>query len=72
MREISSKLAAQLPLVIVHLTTVGVLPSPAVTPVIVVVGELALVIAPGPEMIDHAPVPTAAVLAAIAKVDVLH
>jgi len=53
-------------------TTVGVLPSPAVTPVIVVVGELALVMAPGPEIIDHAPVPTTAVFAAIVKVAVLH
>ena len=68
----SSKVAAQLPLEIVHLTIVGVLPSPAVTPVIVVVGELALVIAPGPETIVHVPVPTAAVLPAIVKVEVLH
>ncbi len=71
MRVISSNVAAQLPLLIVHLTTVPE-PVPAVTPVIVVVGLLALVIAPGPDWIVHTPVPTVAVFAAIVNVFVLH
>jgi hypothetical protein len=68
----SSKEARQLPLLIVHLTTVGVVPSPAVTPVIVVVGEAGLVITPGPLCMVQRPVPTTAVLAVIAKVLVAH
>src|SRR5210317_937511 len=68
----SSKLSAQLPLLIVHLTTVGTLPSPAVTPVIVVVGLLAFVIAPGPLWMLHNPVPTTAVLPAITNVALPH
>ena len=62
---------AQVPLLMVHLTTVPA-PTPAVTPVIVVVGLLALVIEPGPDWIVQVPVPTTAVLAAIVKVLVEH
>ena len=68
----SSKLTPQLPLLIVHLATVGTEPSPAVTPVIVVLGEDAFVITPGPDWIVQVPTPTTGVLAAIAKVLVLH
>ena len=67
----SSKVAGQLPLLIVHRTTVPD-PVPAVTPVMVVVGLLAFVIAPGPDWIVHVPTPTAAVFAAIVNVLVLH
>ena len=67
----SSKVLAQVPLLMVQRTTVPD-PIPAVTPVIVVVGLLALVIEPGPDCIDQAPVPTTAVLAAIVKVLVEH
>ena len=68
----SSKLGAQLPFVIVHRTTVGTLPSPAVTPVIVVEDDDALVITPGPLIMLHNPVPTTGVLADMANVDVPH
>ena len=68
----SSKLTPQLPLLIVHLATVGTEPFPAVTPVIVVLGEDAFVITPGPDWIVQVPTPTTGVLAAIAKVLVLH
>src|SRR3990172_677339 len=68
----SSKLAAQLPFVIDQRTTVGTEPSPAVPPVIVVVGDVALVIVPGPDWIVQSPVPTTGVLAAMKNVDVAH
>jgi len=65
-------LGTQLPLLIVQRTTVGTLPSPAVTPVIVVVGDVAFVITPGPLTILQRPVPTTGVLPAITNVLVAH
>ena len=66
----SSKVDAQTPLVIVHLTTVGA--PPAVTPVTVLVGEPGVVTAPGPLCIVHVPVPGAAALPANVNVLILH
>ena len=68
----SEVLGAQLPLLIVQLTTVGVVPSPAVTPVIVVVGEFTFVITPGPLMMLQLPVPTTGMFALIANVPLPH
>jgi hypothetical protein len=65
----SSKLAGQLPLLMVHRKVAAL---PAVIPVIVVVGLPALVIVAVPDCTVHSPVPTAGVLAAIVKVLVLH
>jgi hypothetical protein len=62
-------LVLQEPLTIVHLNIVV---PPAVTPVMVVVAEFALVMLPGPLIIVQVPVPGAAALAAIVKVLVLH
>ena len=60
---------AQTPLLIVHLK-VTLLPAP--TAVIVVEGEAGVVIVAEPLTRDHDPVPTAGVLAAMVKVEVLH
>ncbi len=59
----------QAPLLIVHLS---VALAPMVSPVIVVVGELAVVIVAVPLTMVHAPVPVVGVLAAIVAVVTLH
>ena len=56
-------------MVTVHLTVAVV---PAITPVIVVVGEFRLVIVALPLINVHTPVPTEGVLCVIGKLDVLH
>src|SRR5258707_1237852 len=66
---ISSKVAAQLPLLIVHLKVAAL---PAVIPVMVVVGLVLFVIVAVPLWTLQAPVPTTAVFAAIGNVLVLH
>jgi hypothetical protein len=65
----TSSLLVQLPFVIVQRRAVV---CPAVTPVTVVVGEDASVIAPAPLVIVHTPVPTRTVLPARVKVEVAH
>jgi hypothetical protein len=57
------------PLLIVHLKVTLL---PAATPVIVVVGDAALVMVAAPASMVHKPVPGAAAFAASVKVDVLH
>ena len=66
---ISSKLAKQLPLEIVQRNVAFV---PAAMPVMVVVGEEALVIVAAPDCTLHKPVPTNGTLATIGKVLLLH
>ena len=66
---ISSKLATQLPLLIVQRSVALV---PAAIPVIVVNGLVALVMVAVPSCTLHSPLPIAAVFAAIVNVDVLH
>src|SRR5258707_80594 len=66
---ISSKVARQLPLLIVHLKVAAL---PAVIPVMVVVGLVLLVIVAVPLWTLQAPVPTVAMFAAIGNVLVLH
>ncbi len=66
----SSKVLAHTPLLIVHRNTVGA--PPAVTPVTVLVAEDGVVIAPGPLMSVHKPVPGDAALPDSVKLLVLH
>ncbi len=68
-RIISSKVGAQLPLLIVHLNVAAV---PAAMAVTVVVGLVLLVIVAVPDCTVHNPVPTVATFAAIVNVLVLH
>jgi len=66
---VTSSKALQVPLVTVHLTVALV---PAAMPVIVVVGEPAVVIAAVPLTSVHTPVPGDGALCVIVKVEVLH
>ena len=66
----SSKVLPHTPLVIVQRSTVGA--PPAVTPVTVLVAEDGVVIAPGPLISVHNPVPGDAALPDSVKLLVLH
>ena len=58
-----------MPMLTVHLSVTLL---PAVTPVMVEVGDEAVVIVAVPLTMDHAPVPTIGLFAAMVKVEVLH